>query len=147
MRPFLCLVPFALMACQPIGAPAPGVRAIPEGEVGVIGVRASPSQVTIRLSDGSVCEGVRPEDEPGGWSGVTGDCPYALPYTVTFRQGGVPQRYVIEAPQLPVGPDGVPGPRAEVFVTEPDGVRRLFMSPLDRNVRFGPPPGEADPTG
>ena len=144
MRPILLLlIPLALGACQPIGVEGSAAQGVvvPEGEVRVVEARANASRVTLRLSDGSRCVGMRPEGVPGGWSGVTGDCGYALPYSVVFRPGGDdPARFRIEAPTLPLGPDGRPGPRAEIFVIDVDGVRRLFTAPLGRNVRFEPAP-------
>ena len=134
MRPVLCLIPLALAACQPIGLGG-GAVDIPPGEVRVASVAATANELTLRLSNGERCEAVRPEGVVGNWSGVTSaeDCGYALPFTVTYKQGAVEQRFTIEA-----APAGT-GPRAEVFVTDVDGVRRLFASPLGRNVRFAPP--------
>lgn len=129
------LVALAVAACQPLGgafdsaAERNGV-VVPEGEVRVVEARATPSFVEIRLSDGARCVADRPEGETGGWSGITADCGYQLPYTVTFQQGTVPQRFAIETPTAGTGP------RAEIFVTDVDGVRRLFSSPLGDNVRF-----------
>lgn len=135
MRPILLLLPLAIAACQPVSSGTGGsaVVDIPPGEVRVAAVDASPSQVTFRLSNGKRCVAERPEGEPGNWSGVTSgeDCGFRLPFAVTFKQGAVPQRFTIEA-----APAGT-GPRAEVFVTDVDGVRRLFSAPLRANVRFG----------
>ncbi|MGB3555499.1 MAG: hypothetical protein WBA25_12765 [Jannaschia sp.] len=143
MRSVLFLALPILAACNPAIGPGAGAPSIPPGQVRVVDVSASPDRVVMRLSDRSRCVGVRPEGETGGWSGVTGDCGYALPYTVTFRQGGSASRFVIEDPTgVPVGAGGGPGPRAEVFVTDVDGVRRLFVSGLGSGVRFEqvPPP-------
>lgn len=134
----LPLAALALAACQPItdafdgGASRSGVT-VPPGEVRVVAASATPGRVTIRLSDGARCTAERPESEPGGWSGVTADCGYQLPYTVAFRQAGTAQRFTVEA-----APAGT-GPRAEIFVTDVDGIRRLFTSPLGANVRFETP--------
>lgn len=137
MRPILFILPLAIAACQPIldaGGVEQGV-AVPPGEVRVAAVSASATQVTIRMSNGNRCRAERPEGQTGNWSGVTSgeDCGFALPFAVTYKQGAVPQRYTIEA-----APAGV-GPRAEVFVTDVDGVRRLFAAPLGPNVRFETP--------
>ena len=133
--PILALV-LAGPACVPL-LPGEPAFAVPEGETRVVAARATPGELTLRLSDGTRCSALRPEGEAAGWSGVMADCPYALSYTVTFRAGGSPQRLVIEDPTfLPVGPDGAPAPRAEVFVTDVDGQRRLFVSPLGRDVQF-----------
>lgn len=136
MRSTLIFLPLAIAACVPAGegsAPA----AVPPGQVRVVQAQATPSTLTLRMSNGERCTGMRPEGTTGSWSGTTGDCGYALPYTVTFRQGGNPARFRVEAPSgAAIGPDGVPGPRAEIFVTDVDGVRRLFSAPLGRNVRF-----------
>lgn len=135
MRPVLFFLPLALGACQAIGTPSGGGAAqsgvtVPPGQVRVVSAAATPGQVTIRLSDGSRCTGTRPEGTPGGWSGTTADCGYALPYLVTFKQAAAPQRFTVEAATAGIGP------RAEIFVTDVDGVRRLFASPLGSNVRF-----------
>lgn len=137
MRPILFILPLAIAACQPVvdgGVAGQGV-AVPPGEVRVAAVSASPNQLTIRMSNGNRCRAERPEGVSGNWSGVTSgeDCGFALPFDVTYKQGAVPQRFTIEA-----APAGV-GPRAEVFVTDVDGVRRLFAAPLGPNVRFGTP--------
>ncbi len=135
MRHALPLLPLALAACIPAGAPGPGV-AVPPGEVRVVEATATPSTVTLRLSNGERCVGTRPEGETGNWTGVTGDCGYGLPYAVVFRQGGDPARFRVEAPAGALGRGGAPVPRAEVFVTDVDGQRRLFVAPLGSNVRF-----------
>ncbi|WP_371153520.1 hypothetical protein [Jannaschia sp. 2305UL9-9] len=140
MRPaFLLSLPLLAAACVPVidesvSATPDGT---PSGEARIVSVVAAPSRLTIRLSDGARCVSQRPEGVPGGWSGVTADCGYQLPYTVTFVRGGSSARFVIEDPTgVPQGPDGQPGPRAEVFVTDVSGQRRLFVSPLGPNVRF-----------
>ncbi|CTQ32919.1 hypothetical protein [Jannaschia rubra] len=135
MRFAVLLLPFALGACQAIetalddGTPRTG-DAPPSAEVRVVGVKARPDRVTIRLSDGARCVGERPENEPGGWSGITTGCGYQLPYTVVLKQGVEGQRYTIETPTAGTGP------RAEVLVTDVDGIRRLFTSAFGPDVRF-----------
>ncbi|SFI20260.1 hypothetical protein [Jannaschia pohangensis] len=141
MRPILALalalVPLALAACQPIsGAGGATSTPVPSGQVRVADASATPNRLTLRMSDGARCVADRPEGQTGGWSGVTQDCGYALPFTVAFYQSGTAQRFTIEATPVPLGPDGRPGARAEIFVTDVDGVRRLFISSLGPNVRF-----------
>lgn len=139
MRPTSILLPLALAACIPFdgGGTAPVV--VPPGQVRVVAAQATPSMIALRMSNGERCTATRPEGVTGSWSGTTGDCGYALPFTVTFRQGGDPARFRVEAPSgAALGPDGTPGPRAEIFVVDVDGVRRLFTAPLGRNVRFEP---------
>jgi hypothetical protein len=134
-----------LAACVPV-LPGLTARDIPPEEVRIASVAAAPTRLTVRLSDGARCVARRPEAERGGWSGVTADCGYALPFTVSFRQDGSASRFVIEDPTgVPVAEDGGPGPRAEVFITDVDGQRRLFIAPLGRGVRFEtePPPAPA----
>lgn len=138
MRRFLILLPLALAGCVVAGMPGAGV-AVPPGQVRVARAEATPSTVTLVMSNGERCTATRPEGARGGWSGVTGDCGFALPVTVAFRQGGDPARFRVEAPiGVALGPDGTPGPRAEVFVTDVDGVRRLFIASLGPRVRFEP---------
>ncbi|PWJ19271.1 hypothetical protein [Jannaschia seohaensis] len=134
---FILALPFFGAACVPMTDGAV-TRADLEGPPRVASVDASPNRVVIRVSDGARCTAERPEGVLAGWSGVTEEeCGYVLPFTVEFHQGGVASRFIIEDPTgVPVGPDGGPGPRAEVFVTDIDGVRRLFFSPLGPNVRF-----------
>jgi hypothetical protein len=125
-----------LAACQPVGGSGPTGSEI-AGPPRVAVVEARANRVILRISDGSRCVGSRPEGERSGWSGITDEaCGYALPYTVAFRQGGSPQRFTIEDPRGTLTQDGVPGPRAEVFVTDTDGQRRLFVVPLGRGTRI-----------
>ena len=107
-------------------APADG----PSATAFVSEVTVRPSRLVIRMSDGARCVADRPEGERSGWSGVTSDCGYELPYAVTFARGGVPSRFTIEESFGTTDRDGNPGPRAEVFVTDVDGNRKLFLRPL-----------------
>ncbi|MEM8823024.1 MAG: hypothetical protein AAGF30_05375 [Pseudomonadota bacterium] len=140
MRAALFLTLPVLAACQPIG----GVELtedIAAGPLRVVAAEARASRVTFQVSDGSRCVGERPEGVQSGWSGVTdGECGYALPYTVAFRQGGPAQRFTIEDPRGTLTQEGAPGPRAEIFVTDVDGQRRLFVTPLGPNTRLVPAP-------
>lgn len=139
MRLSLILLPLALAACIPVGGGGTPPVAVPPGQVRVVQAQATPSTLALRMSNGERCIATRPEGVQGSWSGTTGDCGFALPFTVTYRQGGDPARFRVEAPSgAALGPGGVPGPRAEVFVVDVDGVRRLFSAPLGRNVRFEP---------
>ena len=144
MRLALLLLPAWLAGCVVegmggLGAGPGAAPPVPPGQVRVAQATATPSTLTLRMTNGERCEAVRPEGVRGNWSGVTGECGFALPFAVAFRQGGNPARFRVEAPVgVPVGPDGAPGPRAEVFVTDVDGVRRLFVAPLGANVRFEP---------
>lgn len=141
MRPaILFALPLAASACVPLALPGAVDATIPPGEVRVAAAEASPDRLTLRMSNGERCIAERPEGETGGWSGVMAECPYPLPYMVTFQQGGAAQRFVIEDPTgFPSNGSGGPGPRAEVFVTDVNGARRLFVAPLGPNVRFGAP--------
>ena len=147
MRPAtLALLALPLAACVDTvsgfggrGGAVPTPDPIPAGQIRVATVSARPSAVTITLSDGTRCVSARPEGVPSGWSGTTSDCPYAIPYVVTFARGGDPSRFTVERPGGAITRDGTPGPRAEVFVTDLDGVRRLFVVPLPERV-FGDAP-------
>jgi hypothetical protein len=132
----LCLLTIPMAGCIPF--PIGGIdRGIPLEEVRVAAVEVTPTRLSATMSNGDRCRAERPETERGGWSGVTSDCPFALPFTVTFQQAGSGSRFIIEDPTgVPVGEDGGPGPRAEVFLTDVDGQRRLFIAPLGPNVRF-----------
>lgn len=132
LAPLLCLP--ALAACVEAGGRAGGPVAGPSDGVRVAEVSIRPSRLAVRMSDGSTCEGLRPEGETGNWSGVTDGCAYALPYTVTFARGGNPARFAIEQGFGTVTEEGAAGPRAEAFVTDVDGVRRLYISPLPDSV-------------
>ncbi|MEM8851312.1 MAG: hypothetical protein AAGE03_14935 [Pseudomonadota bacterium] len=138
MRFALLLMLPALAACQAIDGFGP--EEVVEGPLRVIAAEARANRVTFRVSDGSRCVGQRPEGTESGWSGVTDpDCGYALPYRVLFRQGGSSQRFVIEDPRGTLTEEGVPGPRAEIFVTDVDGQRKLFVTPLGPNTRLVTP--------
>jgi hypothetical protein len=107
--------------------------------VRVASVALRMADVRIALSDGTRCTDTRPEGEESGWSGVTSGCGYQIPYVVTFALSGEPARFAVEA-GVPASPDGTPGPRAEIFVTDLDGVRRLFIVPVaERLFAEGPP--------
>lgn len=139
MRPSLLLaLPILLAACQggdPFAAITDGVArapaAGPSAETRVADVAVRPDRLTLRMSDGARCVAFRPEGVQGGWSGVTADCGYQLPYAVTFAApGGDPTRFTIEDGFGTVGADGRPGARAEVYVTDVDGIRKLFIRPM-----------------
>ena len=138
MRPITMLLPLTLAGCIDIGAPLESGVVVPPGEVRVVAAEASPEQVVLRMSNGDRCLATRPEGQTGNWSATTGDCGFALPVSVVYRQGGNPARYRIEAPAGALGRDGLAVPRAEVFVVDVDGQRRLFTARLASNVRFEP---------
>lgn len=108
----------------------------PTDRARIADVQIRPSRLTIRMTDGARCVADRPEDEQGGWSGVTSDCGYQLPYDVVFREGGNPARFIVEESFGVVGADGTLRPRAEVYVIDVDGMRKQFISPLSESVRF-----------
>ena len=141
-------VTILLGACQIEGLPETltGRTSAPadDGPLRVVAAEASASRVTLRVSDGSRCIGTRPEGVQSGWDGATDpECGYSIPYRVMFRQGGAAQRFTIEDPGMPLGADGTPGPRAEVFVTDIDGQRKLFLSPLGAGTRLETPAAPA----
>ncbi|WP_308916918.1 hypothetical protein [Jannaschia sp. LMIT008] len=140
MRPTPLLLPLVLAACiDTVSAPAGGGPVGPVVESGparVAEVTIRPSRLSLRMTDGERCEAERPEGVQSGWSGVTGGCRYAMPFAVTFARGGSPARFRIEEPSGTLQ-GGVPGPRAEIFVTEPDGIRRLFLRPLPERLFRG----------
>ncbi|MEM7490403.1 MAG: hypothetical protein AAF390_14875 [Pseudomonadota bacterium] len=140
MRPaVLLLLPF-IAACQGVDGFGLTEEGVDDGPLRIVAAEARASRVTLRLSDGTRCVGERPEGVQTGWSGVTAtDCGYGLPYTVAFRRGGSPQRFTIEDPRGTLTEQGVPGPRAEVFVTDVDGTRKLFITPLGRGTRLEAP--------
>lgn len=140
----LALSATLLAACQPMGVEEAGNGFdIPPGEVRVAAVEARGSRVTMRMSNGDRCVGLRPEGTQSGWSGVTQDCGFALPYDVTFKQGGAPMRFTIEDPSGAMAPDGTLRPRAEVYVTDVDGIRRLFIAALGPGTRLTTAPVES----
>ena len=134
------IVPAALLSalatagCVGVGGQAGGPIAGPSDGVRIADVNVRPSRVAVRMTDGATCVGERPEGTSSGWSGVTGGCPYQLPFVVTFARGGSPSRFAVERPFGTQTPEGTPGPRAEVFVTDVDGVRRLFVRPLPERL-------------
>jgi hypothetical protein len=137
MRQTLLLLPLVFAACQPIDGLGGTAPAVADGPLRVVAAEAGANNVLLRLSDGSRCRAARPEGTQSDWSGVTDpECGHALPVTVAYRQGGSPQRFEIEDPRGTMTRDGLPGPRAEVFVTDVDGQRRLFVTPLARGTRL-----------
>lgn len=138
MRPSLLLLALPFLSACVVEGSGIGPAAEP-GKLGIVDAVASPSRLVVRLSDGTRCVAPRPEEARAGWSGVTAECGYALPFQVTFKQGGAPTRFLIEDPTgIPQAEDGRPGPRAETFITDVDGQRRLFITPLGDNVQFNP---------
>ena len=123
-----------MAACVETGGQAGGPVAVATDRARIAGVSIRPSRLTVEMSDGTTCVADRPEGVAGGWSGVTGGCGHALPFTVTFARGGEAARFAIERGFGTVTAAGVPGPRAEAFVTDVDGVRRLFVGPLPERV-------------
>jgi len=129
-------VPLSLAACieSPLTGISDGIprgpQGVPDGPVRVADVSVRPDRLTLRLSDGARCVANRPEGLSSGWTGITSDCGYALPFSVTFRQGGEPSRFAIEESFGAVTPDGRVGARAEVYVTDVDGIRKLFIRPM-----------------
>lgn len=100
-------------------------------------VRIRPDVLTITMSDGARCIAERPEEIKSGWSGVTDNCGYALPFTVTFFQGGRnPARFVVEEAFGVLDGEDILQPRAEAYIRDVNGVQKLFVSPLS-NVTFG----------
>ena len=163
MRPnaLLALPLLILAACQggdPFAAITDGVprapRDGPSAEARVADVAVRPDRVTFRLTDGARCVSNRPEGETGNWSGITQDCGYQLPFSVTFSAGGGDaSRFTIEDSFGTLTPEGGSGPRAEVFVTDVDGIRKLFIRPLparffdvaDAGTAAAPAPGPVAP--
>lgn len=138
MRATLPLVALLGLSACVVGPPPVGDAAFPaepEGPPRVAFVTATGSRVVVTMTDRARCLGVRPEGVNTGWSGVTTECGYQLPYTVEFRTGARPGRFGIEEGF------GVGGaPRAEVFVTDTDGQRKLFLAPLGRGVTLSTAP-------
>ena len=138
MRPIsaLLLAPFALSACieSPLTGMMDGTPRMPEAgpsaETRVADVRVTAARATFLMSDGARCVAFRPEGAESGWSGVTSECGYSLPFDVVFAIGGDPGRFTLEDGFGVVGPAGEPGARAEVYVTDVDGIRKLFVRPM-----------------
>lgn len=140
MRILLAL-PLLLAACvesDPFAAVGSDVAdGSQAGPVRVVDLSLRSNRVTLRMSDGARCVSLRPEGEVSGWSGVTTECPYQLPVSVTFVQGGDASRFTIEENiGAPIGEDGKIGPRAEVYVTDVDGNRKLFLRPIPGSGPF-----------
>lgn len=97
----------------------------------VADVTIRPSVLTITMTDGARCVAERPESETSGWSGTTDNCGYALPFSVLFFAGSDnPARFTVEKPFDVIGTDGGLMPRAEVYITDVDGVQKQFVSSL-----------------
>lgn len=107
----------------------------PSAATRVADVSIRPNQLTITMSDGARCVAERPEGELSGWSGTTDNCGYALPFSVLFFAGGDnTARFTVEEPFDVIGTDGTLMPRAEVYITDVDGVQKQFVSSL-QNAR------------
>ena len=132
--PTLAILAVSIAGCVDVGGQAGGPVASPSAGPRIADVQVRPNRLTVRMSDGARCVAERPEGVQSGWSGTTADCGYALPFTVTFARGGDAGRFSVEEGFGSVTETGVPGPRAEVFITDVDGVRRLFMRPLPERV-------------
>ena len=129
MRSILLLLPLAAAACAPVGTTVANgptnATTAPGGPPRVAAVGPGRGGFVVRMTDGARCRALRPEGINTGWSGTTTDCAYALPYTVAFVARTPPGRFGIEEGF------GLAGqPRAEVFVTDTDGQRKLYLSPL-----------------
>jgi hypothetical protein len=94
---------------------------------------AAPTQVTldrdllsVRMSDGSICEGAAPgEGAEGGWSGTLTGCPWAYAYAIEIDPRTNPVRFVLEE----VLGDRIIGPLAAVTITDASGRARVFQTP------------------
>ena len=114
---------------------------IPEGQVRVASVAMRLPTLVVTTSNGARCVAERPEASASGWSGTTADCPYAIPFVVTFARGAQPSRFSVEAPGAGRAGAAVPDTRAEIFVTDLDGVRRLFMVAVPERLFAEAPTG------
>ena len=127
MRSILLLLPLAAAACAPVGTTVANGPTVAEaaGPARVAFVGPARGGFVMRMTDGARCRALRPEGVNTGWSATTTDCAYALPYTVAFTARTPAGRFGIEEGF------GLAGqPRAEVYVTDTDGQRKLFLSPL-----------------
>ena len=120
-----------LMACT-----ATPVEVVPSSSARVAEVSVRPDVLSITMTDGARCVAERPEDIRTGWSGTTDNCGYALPFSVLFFAGAEdPARFAVEPGSEVIAADGTLMPRAEVYVTDVDGVQKQFVRRLD-NVRI-----------
>ena len=112
------------------------VAMVPSGSARVAEVSVRPDVLSITMTDGVRCVAERPDDIRTGWSGTTHNCGYALPFSVLFFAGAEDSaRFAVEPGPEVIGADGTLMPRAEVYVTDADGVQKQFVRRLD-NVRI-----------
>lgn len=122
----LMLAVVALTGCTMAGGPRP------------VEVSLDRSEVTVRLSDRSVCTGpVAATRGANGQvlvsgSGVLQGCNAALGYRVTADAGFNPLRLVFEQVFGAIGLSDAIAPAAEVEITAPDGRTWVFASPAER---------------
>lgn len=120
-----------LMACT-----ATPVAMVPSRSARVAEVSVRPDVLSITMTDGARCVAERPDNIRTGWSGTTENCGYALPFSVLFFAGAEdPARFAVEPGPEVICADGTLLPRAEVYVTDVDGVQKQFVRRLD-NVRI-----------
>lgn len=120
-----------LLACT-----ATPVEVVPSSSARVAEVSVRPDVLSITMTDGARCVAERPDDIRTGWSGMTDNCGYALPFSVLFFAGAEdPARFAVEPGPAVIAADGTLMPRAEVYVTDVDGVQKQFVRRLD-NVRI-----------
>lgn len=116
-----------------IGTP---VAKVPSDATRVAEVAVRPDVLVISMTDGARCVARRPKEVRSGWSGITENCGYALPFSVLFFAGAEDMtRFVVEPVGTVIGADGALLPRAEVYITDVDGVQKQFVQPLS-NVRI-----------
>lgn len=112
------------------------VATVPSDGARVAQVSVRPDVLAITMTDGARCVAQRPTDVRSGWSGVMDNCSYALPFSVLFFAGADdPSRFAVEPAADVAGEGGVLNPRAEVYITDVDGVQKQFVQRLD-NVRI-----------
>ncbi len=113
------LAPLVLVACV-MGSATPDQ------------VELSANMLTVRMSDGSTCQGPAPSNgAEAGWSGQLQDCAWSYDYIVEIDEGTNPVRLILTEV---FGDLGILSPLADVTIIGPDGRTRVFQTP-DRTER------------
>ncbi len=111
------LLPAAALAACASAAPQPAQ------------VSLTDTLLTVRMSNGTICQGPAPAEGLTSWSGQLQDCPTPFAYSVEIDPGTNPTRFILEELLTSLGGEALFAPFATVEITSDTGVTRTFVSP------------------